>query len=250
MRFALLLAFVLSGCVKQSTYDKAIADRDAKIADAQKQVADRDKRIAELEGTGKDKDAALKDKDAAIAQAQTDKQATDAELAELREKREADEKRLAAYNDLQARFKGLIDTGQLEVTFRHGQMTLKLPSGVLFPSAGADLSDGGKKTLTKVTKLLLELKDKHFLIAGHTDDVPIKNEQFANNWYLSTARAITVLQFMVDQGFPPSQLAAAGYADEDPIASNKNAKGRMRNRRIEILIVPDLSELPKLAGSK
>jgi chemotaxis protein MotB len=243
MRAWLLVALVLSGCVKQSTYDKAIAEREAKIADAQKQVADRDKQIADLEGTTKDKDAAL-------AQANTDKQATDAELAELRDKRAADEKRLAAFNDLQARFKGLIDTGQLEVAFRHGQMTLKLPSGVLFPSAGADLSDGGKKTLTKVTKLLLELKDKHFLIAGHTDDVPIKNDQFANNWYLSTARAITVLQFMVDQGFPASQLAAAGYADEDPIASNKNAKGRMRNRRIEILIVPDLSELPKLAGSK
>src|SRR5262249_5232796 len=129
-------------------------------------------------------------------------------------------------------------------------MTLKLPSGVLFPSAGADLSKGGKDTLTKVTKLLLELKDRHFLIAGHTDDVPIKNKDFANNWYLSTARAITVLQFMVDQGFPPTQLAAAGYADEDPIATNKNAKGRMKNRRIEILIVPDLSELPKLAGDK
>src|SRR5690242_1596889 len=192
MRIALVL-LGLAACVKQSTYDKAIADRDAKIADAHKQVADRDKRISELEGTGKDKDAA-------IAQAQSDKQATDAELAELREKRAADEKRLAAFNDLQARFKSLIDTGQLEISFRHGQMTLKLPSGVLFPSAGADLSDGGKKTLTKVTKLLLELKDKHFLIAGHTDDVPIKNDQFANNWYLSTARAITVLQFMVDQG--------------------------------------------------
>ena len=250
---ALVVAAVLlaaSGCVKKSTYDKAIADRDAKLADAQKQladaqaqVADRDKKIGDLEGTNKGNEAAL-------AQASTEKQATEAELAELREKREADEKRLAAFNDLQARFKSLVDTGQLEVTFRHGQMTLKLPSSVLFPSAGADLSDGGKKTLTKVTKLLLELKDRHFLIAGHTDDVPIKNKDFANNWYLSTARAITVLQFMVDQGFPATQLAAAGYADEDPIASNKNAKGRMRNRRIEILIVPDLSELPKLAGDK
>ena len=173
-----------------------------------------------------------------------------AELAELREKRAADEKRLAEYQDLQRRFQSLVDTGELEVVFRKGQMTLKLPSSVLFPSAGADLGDGGKKTLTKVTALLLPLKDHRFLIAGHTDNVPIKNEQFANNWYLSSARAITVVQFMVDQGFPAAQLAAAGYADKDPIAKNSSRKGRQRNRRIEIIVVPDLSELPKLATPK
>ena len=227
MRVAILCAVLAAaGCVKKSTHEKALADLNAKIAE-------RDRKIAELQGS----EQTLKG----------EKAASEAELAELREKRAADEKRLAAFQDLQARFKSLIDTGELEVTFRNGQMTLKLPSGVLFPSAGADLSEGGKKTLTKVTKLLMPLKDKHFMIAGHTDNVPIATDVFANNWYLSTARAISVIQFMTEQGFPADNLSAAGYADKDPIASNKNPKGRQRNRRIEIIIVPDLSELPKLA---
>jgi chemotaxis protein MotB len=93
----------------------------------------------------------------------------------------------------------------------------------------------------------MEMKDRRFLVAGHTDNVPIKTELFANNWYLSTARAVTVVEFMVEQGFPADNLAAAGYADKDPVASNKSKKGRKRNRRIEIIVVPDLSELPKLA---
>jgi chemotaxis protein MotB len=52
---------------------------------------------------------------------------------------------------------------------------------------------------------------------------------------------------MVELGFPARNLAAAGYADTDPVAKNKNAKGRQKNRRIEIIVVPDLSDLPKLA---
>ena len=238
MRFVTLLAVLAlsTGCVKKSTHQKALA------------------RIAELEGdlkkTQGDLDAANSGKsmtEVELQRVQGEKDASDAELAELREKREADQRRLAAFQDLQDRFKSMVDAGDLEVAFRKGQMTLKLPSGVLFPSGNADLSEKGQKTLAKVVKVLMELKDKRFLVAGHTDNVPIKTELFANNWYLSTARAISVVQYMTEQGFPAKNLAAAGYADTDPIAKNKSAKGRQKNRRIEIIVVPDLSDLPKLA---
>jgi chemotaxis protein MotB len=238
MRFVTVVAVVAlaSGCVKKSTHQKALT------------------RIAELEGdlkkTQGELDAAKSGKsmtEVELQRVQTEKDASDAELAELREKREADQRRLAAFQDLQQRFQSMVDAGDLEVAFRKGQMTLKLPSGVLFPSGNADLSEKGQKTLAKVVKVLLELKDRRFLVAGHTDNVPIKTELFANNWYLSTARAISVVQYMVELGFPAKNLAAAGYADTDPIAKNKSAKGRAKNRRIEIIVVPDLSDLPKLA---
>jgi len=172
--------------------------------------------------------------------------ATVGELAELQAMREADQKRLASFQDLQDRFKSLVDAGDLEIAFRKGQMTLKLPSGVLFPSASADLSEAGQKTLTKVTKVLVGMGRRRFVVAGHTDNVPIEKPTFKNNWYLSTARAVSVVEFMIAQGFPADQLAASGYADKDPVASNKTKKGRQKNRRIEIILVPDLSDLPKL----
>jgi chemotaxis protein MotB len=235
MRWLIVLA--LAGClVKKTTYDKAVADREAKIAALQQQLAQ----------ANKDKDA----KDAALTAANGQQQATAQDLADLQAARDADQKRLAALQDLQDHFKELVDAGTLEIAFRHGQMTLKLPSGVLFPSAGADLSDAGKKTLAKITKLLLDFQDRRFLVAGHTDNVPISTPQFANNWYLSSARAIAVAQFMIDNGFPAKQLGAAGYADQDPVASNKTKKGRQKNRRIEIILVPDLSEVPKLTKPK
>jgi chemotaxis protein MotB len=245
MRWIIVVAVLVTsaGCVKKSTHQRAVAALEAKLAEKDKSLAenqrtidDHERRIRELEGT----EAGLR----------TEKEATDAELAELREKRAADEKRLAAFQDLQDRFKSMVDAGDLEIAFRNGQMTLKLPSGVLFPGAKAELSPAGQKTLTKVVKVLKEMKDRRFLVAGHTDDVPIATEEFANNWYLSTARAISVVQFMVDQGMSADQLGAAGYADKDPIASNKKSKGRKKNRRIEIILVPELSELPKLAKDR
>jgi chemotaxis protein MotB len=238
MRFVtLLVALALcAGCVKKSTHQKAL-DRIAALE-------------ADLKKTQGDLDAVKSGKsmtEVELQRVRDEKDASDAELAELRAKREADQRRLAAFQDLQERFKSMVDAGDLEVVFRKGQMTLKLPSGVLFPSGNAEISEKGQKTLARVVKVLMEFKDKRFLVAGHTDNVPIKTELFANNWYLSTARAISVVQFMIDQGFPADQLAAAGYADKDPVAKNKSAKGRQKNRRIEIILVPDLSDLPKLS---
>jgi chemotaxis protein MotB len=116
----------------------------------------------------------------------------------------------------------------------------------LFASGKADLSKQGKGALGEVTDVLVEFKDRRFMIAGHTDDVKIKTRKFKNNWDLSTARAISVVQFMIDAGFAAENLAAAGYGEFDPVAPNDTTDGRQLNRRIEIVLVPDLSELPTL----
>jgi chemotaxis protein MotB len=234
---AIVLALALApsaGClVKKSTHQQAVGALESRIQQLETDL--------ERLSSGK---ASTEDE---LSRVRGEKEATEADLAELRAKREADQKRLAAFQDLQARFKALVDAGTLEVGFRNGQMTLKLPSGVLFPSGSADLSPAGLKTLDKVTKVLLGLEGRRFLVAGHTDNVPIATEQFKNNWYLSTARAVSVVEYMIELGFPADQLAAAGYADKDPVASNKTRRGKQRNRRIEIILVPDLSDLPQLA---
>jgi chemotaxis protein MotB len=129
-------------------------------------------------------------------------------------------------------------------------MVLKLPSGILFASGQADLSKPGQQALTEVTNILLEFKDRRFVIAGHTDTVPIKSRKFKDNWDLSTNRALSVVQFMVAAGFPAKNLAASGYGEFDPVAPNDTEENKQLNRRIEIILVPDLSELPTLTGAE
>ena len=79
---------------------------------------------------------------------------------------------------------------------------------------------------------------------GHTDNVPIRTEQFPSNWELASARALTVLKTMVDAGLPAARVSAASFGDSKPTAGNDTTDGKALNRRIEIVVVPDLSSLP------
>jgi chemotaxis protein MotB len=242
-----LTALLFTACVKKSTHQKALSENERlrqEHALAQKTLIDQ---IDVLQG----KLVALdQSKQSEVTRLQGEKSATEKELIELRRQKEAAEKRIAAFKALQEKFRALVDTGKLQIAFRNGQMTLKLPSGILFPSASAELSKPGQVALGEVVKILLQFKDRRFVVAGHTDNQPIKTRAFANNWYLSTARANSVVQYMIKEAFPPGNLAAAGYGEFDPVAKNDTDQARELNRRIEIILVPNLEELPSLTGSK
>jgi chemotaxis protein MotB len=75
-------------------------------------------------------------------------------------------------------------------------------------------------------------------VAGHTDDNPIKSAKFPSNWELSAARSVAVVKFLQDEGVPPGNLSAAGFAAFQPVYSNKFKGGRQGNRRIEITLLP------------
>jgi len=250
----LLLAFVLAGCVKKSTYKKALAENarlEQELAASRKKQSETEKtlgdKIKELEAQLGTLDATSKSE---LGKVRGEKEATEKELAELRRQKEAAEKRIAAYKALQDKFRALVDTGKLQVVFRNGQMTLKLPSGILFPSGSAELTKEGQTALAEVVKILMQFKDRRFVVAGHTDNQPIKTAAFKDNWYLSTARANSVVQFMIKQQFPAKNLAAAGYGEFDPVAKNDTEATREQNRRIEIILVPNLEELPSLTGNQ
>lgn len=239
--------------MRQSTYDKKVAENKQLQADLdtahgnEKTLNDK---IKEMEGQLGQLDEASKAKESELGKVKGEQAATQSELAELRRQKEAAEKRIAAYKALQDKFRALVDTGKLQVVFRNGQMTLKLPSGILFPSGSARLSKDGEKALADVVNVLMQFKDRRFMVAGHTDNQPIKTAEFPNNWYLSTARANSVVQFMIKQQFPAKSLGAAGYGEFDPVADNSTEAGREQNRRIEIILVPNLEELPSLTGDQ
>jgi chemotaxis protein MotB len=253
MRIYWLIPLALTACVKQSTYDKALADNkalQAQLDESKKNEQSLADRIKQLTGEVGSLDEASKTKEAELGKVKGQYAATESELAELRKQKDAAEKRIAAYKALQDKFRALVDTGKLQVVFRNGQMTLKLPSGILFPSGSAKLSKDGEKALADVVNILMQFKDRRFVVAGHTDNLPIKSAEFPNNWYLSTARANSVVQFMIKQQFPAKSLAAAGYGEFDPVSPNDKEEGREQNRRIEIILVPNLEELPSLTGNQ
>jgi chemotaxis protein MotB len=179
-----------------------------------------------------------------LAAMQADLSATRVEIEDLRKLRAETEKRLAAFRELTTRFQKMIDTGQLKVEIRNGRMVLKLPSEILFASGKADLSRDGELALMEVALILKQFPDRQFVVAGHTDNQPLKGSSYRNNWQLSTERALVVTEFMIEAGMKANRLSAAGYGEFDPVGNNKTDAGRKDNRRIEIVLVPKIEELP------
>jgi chemotaxis protein MotB len=253
LALAVLAVALAAGCgVKKEVHQKALNDLSAtqdRLSESERRRAELEEQIAKLEKELADLQAQRDNLTEAERNAQQRMQASEQELAELRKQRDAAEERLKAFRQLYERFRALVDTGKLQVDFRNGQMVLKLPSEVLFPSGKAKLSDTGEKALTEVLNILVEFKDRRFLVAGHTDNQPLRGGRFDNNWELSTARALSVLEYMVKAGFDSKNLGAAGYGEWDPVAPNDTPENRQLNRRIEIILVPDLSELPNLTVS-
>lgn len=111
---------------------------------------------------------------------------------------------------------------------------------VLFDSGKADIKKEAFGVLNKIVTVLSEnIGDRDIGIEGHTDNDPIKYSGWKSNWELSTARAISVLHYMVDdKGIAPKRVSATGYGEYRPVASNDATEGRRQNRRVEIVVLP------------
>ncbi len=127
---------------------------------------------------------------------------------------------------------------KLEMTERG--LVLTFLAEVFFDSGKAEVRQEGKGVLNKVAKVLKEdVPASLVAIEGHTDSDPIKHSDWKSNWELSTARALAVLHYFVDEGgVTPDRLSAVGYGEYRPVASNETADGKKRNRRVEIVILP------------
>jgi chemotaxis protein MotB len=122
------------------------------------------------------------------------------------------------------------------VIAQRGLVVRVLTDKVLFDSGQADLKPIGLPLLNEVAQLL-NLDQAHpILVEGHTDNQPISTAQFPSNWELSTARATTVVRYLISRGIKARRLSAAGYADLHPIATNSTPQGRQFNRRVEIVL--------------
>ena len=244
-----LLALASSACVPKGKYNATLAElKKCQTAEAACS-AERDGKIVELKDANGKLSACTKDLDTAkksVGELDSSMQASKEELAQLRAQRAEAEKRLAAFRALTAKFQKMIDTGKIQVMVRNGRMLLKLPAGVLFASGKAELSSEGETALTEVATVLKDFPDRQFLVAGHTDNVPLGHSRYKNNWELSSARAVTVTQFLIEHGVAPTALAAAGYGEFDPVGDNKTEGGKQENRRIEIVLQPAIDELPKM----
>lgn len=167
------------------------------------------------------------------------------QLQQVVQEKEAELARLkATYEDIEQKLKSEISEGEIRLSQAEGRIQVDLVDKILFDSGEASLSPRGSEVLARLGAVLAKVEDRSILVSGHTDDAPPSQRlaaTFPTNWELSVARAVNVVRFLGEQASVPSgRLVAAGHADTKPVASNATPKGRARNRRIEILLIPDL----------
>lgn len=236
----LVLAFISTGCVSSRKYK----DLEAQQKMDAEQLAKSKDTVGEMTTVINDLQNRLGSTNLDKTKLQSSVDEMRQALSEMNARKRETEKRMKEYQDLVKRFRSLIDTGKLSVKIVDGRMVVVLGSDILFSSGSAQLSEEGKNAIKEITGVLSQIPDRKFQIEGHTDNVPIKTARFPSNWELASARAVTVVDTMINGGLEKSRISAATFADARPIADNKSVEGRQANRRIEIVVVPDLTQMP------
>lgn len=158
----------------------------------------------------------------------------------------AAEKKNAAQTQqsLEDEMRKALESKDVTISELRGRLTVNILDQVLFDSGEAVLKPEGERILEKIASVLTQHTNRQIHVIGHTDDVPIRRK-FASNWELSAARSLAAVRFLQERaGVDPRHLGALGYGEFHPIAPNTTAEGRAKNRRIEVVILPEELALP------
>jgi chemotaxis protein MotB len=135
---------------------------------------------------------------------------------------------------------------ELTVELKDGRLYVSLQEKLLFKSGSAVVDPKGKEALQTLASVLNTTQDISVMIEGHTDNVPVSGK-YEDNWSLSVARSTSIVRILTnDYKVDPKTIIAAGRAEFYPVADNATVDGKARNRRIEIILSPNLKELFKL----
>ncbi len=198
----LLITVALTGCAKTSDLERVNGEQAQTIESLNKEIS---RLNAELEELSKSKD------DLSRAKA-----------------------------ELEKKLSGELESGDMSLSMQERGLVVTVLDRVLFDSGKADLKESSKDGLDKVAGILNGKVRRHMVyVEGHTDNVPIRKSSWRSNWELSTARATEVIHYFVDEAsLDPKRIAATGYGEFHPVASNSTESGKSKNRRVEIVISP------------
>ncbi|HKW15935.1 MAG TPA: flagellar motor protein MotB [Terriglobales bacterium] len=147
----------------------------------------------------------------------------------------ADQDQTALTNQIEHTLAGEIASGSVAVRDSAEGLVISLREVGFFDTGSDKIKDSSVPAFAQLAQILQQ-NGSSIRIEGHTDDVPIHNPRFSSNWDLSTARATATIRLLIRYGLRPARMAASGYAEYHPIASNATPQGRALNRRVDIVV--------------
>jgi chemotaxis protein MotB len=146
-----------------------------------------------------------------------------------------EEQQLALKNQIQQALATEISSGGVAVRESGEGLVVSLREVGFFDTGSDKIKASSVTAFAKLAEILRQ-NGSYIRIEGHTDNVPIHNARFSSNWDLSTARATATIRLFIQYQLNPERMAAAGYAEYHPVASNSSAEGRAQNRRVDLVI--------------
>jgi chemotaxis protein MotB len=237
-------------------HTRSVQEADAKFAELERARGQVDALKGELEKMGVNMEALNEQ----LQQTGTQKEQLSKNVQDMQRALDEYKARAAQLERIKQRFEALRDKLKkltelgLKVEIRRNRMVIRLPGDVLFASGQDKLRPEGQKVLDAVAEVIrkdAQLSARYFQVAGHTDDKPLLGGRFGDNWGLSVMRAREVLVYLIAPidpkkgggGLSATRLHAAGYGETDPVVKNDTDEGRQQNRRVELVLMPDVEEM-------
>jgi len=221
----LLCIALLSSCVSSKKYEELQANKEA----LERESAANRQKVEELNASLKQREQKLAELERAMSEQQKI-------LNNLR-------------SQVTTALKGF-DQNDLQVRIKDGKVYVSMSDKLLFATGSTKVNPTGQSAIDQLVDVLKKNQEVGVMVEGHTDDVAVlgNNPYMKDNWDLSVLRATEVSRMMVEEGLSPDRITPSGRSYYQPIDTGRSAAAKAKNRRTEIILTPDFSEIYKILG--
>lgn len=230
----------------QHKYNNLDESYQALSAQSSKKLAEQSQKNQELLAQLEEKERILAAESLRLENLQKELNERSAQIEELQSLINAKETQMQQLKDAVSSALHNFEGKGLTVEHKNGKIYVSMENKLLFNSGSWAVGSEGKKAVEQLASVLAENTDINVLIEGHTDNVPYNGTTVSDNWDLSVKRATAIVRILENKKVNPTQITAAGRSEYVPVATNKTKEGKAKNRRIEIILAPNLDEISKL----
>ncbi|HKJ06734.1 MAG TPA: OmpA family protein [Flavobacteriaceae bacterium] len=226
----------------EESYDALATNNSQKIAE---QAAKNQQLLATLE----DKELKLAAERTRLEKLQSELSKKGAQIAELQQLIAAKESQMQQLKETISSALHSFEGKGLTVEHKNGKIYVSMENKLLFNSGSWAVGSEGTQAVEKLAVVLNQNPDINVLIEGHTDNVPYSGNTILDNWDLSVKRATAIVRILQNKGVNPKQITAAGRSEYIPLGENNTTAGKAKNRRIEIILAPNLDKISQLLNN-
>jgi len=230
----------------QNKYDNLDESYQALSAQSSKKLAEQSQKNQELLTQLEEKERKLEAESLRLENLQLELNHRSAQIEELQNLINAKEAQMQQLKDAISKALTNFEGKGLTVEQKNGKIYVSMENKLLFNSGSWAVGTQGKKAVEQLASVLSQNKDINVLIEGHTDNVPYTGATIIDNWDLSVKRATAIVRILENKGVSQTQITAAGRSEYVPVGTNETKEGKAKNRRIEIILTPNLDEISKI----